>query len=71
MEWQPIETAPKNQYILLCLGGKGWSVGCWNENIWDGDDKNWGVWVRDEESDTEPFYLTPTHWMPLPELPEI
>ena len=58
MEWEPIETEPKNRkkVLLLCtidvqvvaqfIKGKGWRVS------WDG---------------SEPY--RPTHWMPLPDPP--
>ena len=62
MKWEPIEAAPKTEWILLCLGGIDWGIGCWKKTF-DG-----GAWVKDEDSD-EPFSLVPTHWMPLPELP--
>jgi hypothetical protein len=52
--WQPIETAPKNQRVL----------------VWDGQDVigatfggvRW--WSADDET-----RISPTHWRPLPEAP--
>ena len=65
MNWEKIETAPKNSYILLCLAGREWAIGCWNKYInFDGG------WVNDDGTESTPFMLKPTHWMPLPELPE-
>lgn len=60
MEWQPIETAPRDGTRILVfypvLDGHiftaGFEFGTWQSGIWDG---------RREQ---------PTHWMPLPEPPE-
>ena len=58
-EWQPIETAPLNTTVL----------------IWDGD----MMWVAKAEFrripatwhwETPEGFVTPTHWMPLPEPPK-
>ena len=67
MNWQPIETAPKGRRILLW--GKYWSdsqgymdiplIGIWN-NFNERWEAAWMGW----------FGIRPTHWMPLPELPE-
>lgn len=62
MKWEPIESAPKTEWIMLCLGGADWAVGCWKKTF-DG-----GAWVKDEDTE-ESFSLAPTHWMPLPKLP--
>ena len=78
MKWQPIETAPKGQGIILTDGKHIVAIGAW----FDGD---WCFWEGDtdvvfwsEEGDREmcaelnywvkPF--GPTHWMPLPPPPE-
>jgi hypothetical protein len=63
MNWQPIETAPKNERIILCLDGRDWSIGSWDKHAFDGP-----AWV-DDSLDPVPFLLLPTHWMPLPLLP--
>lgn len=67
-EWQPIETAPSQQTILLwaitdtSMSPPNWKMatGHWatvlEQWIWDGRE------VRDHE-------VQPTHWMPLPEPP--
>ena len=61
--WNPIETAPKTDRILLCLGGQDWAIGSWNKDSFDGPE-----WQNDG---LEPvaFIVQPTHWMPLPDLP--
>ena len=68
MEWQPIETAPKDSTIVLLYGlcvdwaSAGVTMGYFNE------DYGW----RSQETDgyNDPFLLQPTHWMPLPEPPK-
>lgn len=60
MNWQPIETAPKDgTEILTCDKGLGFSVRYWGENE-DGDN----VWLPRIRG------VFPTHWMPLPSPPE-
>jgi hypothetical protein len=61
--WQPMETAPKIDRILLCIGGQDWAIGSWNKDAFDGP--QW------EDDGLEPvaFFVQPTHWMPLPHLP--
>lgn len=60
-EWQPIETAPKGDVLLLCRRGfdGDWSMhtGYWS----DGGRKGWttgAMWLDQM-----------THWMPLPDPP--
>ena len=61
--WQPMETAPKTDRIMLCIGGEDWAIGSWNKDAFDGP--------RWEDDGLEPvaFIVQPTHWMPLPYLP--
>ena len=55
-EWQPIETAPKDESIILVYSTEdGWAVATWNDGNWWTD----GGWSH-----------YPTHWMPLPPAPE-
>lgn len=59
MKWQTIETAPKD----------GTNVLVWDHNEsfiawWDKRERTW--WRRDAI-----IHLYPTHWMPLPNPPEI
>ena len=59
-EWQPIETAPDDGYLLLVAPG------------FDDEPRIvigaplFGRWYV---QDTESLYCEPTHWMPLPKLP--
>jgi len=79
--WQPIESAPKDQCILLASlavenAGKGpeWSItaGYWDAEFeWDNDVYR-GAWTDDSVASwayEERVELSPTHWMPLPEGP--
>lgn len=76
MEWQPIETAPRGEPVLVCwaecLDFKGTiEVACLNEWIdpktsivdeilWDGLGDDHPYWNHGD----------PTHWHPLPDPPE-
>lgn len=58
MEWQPIETAPKDgTQILLGKVGGSMIVGFWNGYAWD-------------DGDFDSNVSWPSHWMPLPEPPK-
>jgi|GEM_PF-2459301 len=70
MEWQPIETAPKDMDVLLHCPGRGAVRGKWNADqyarvprpYWSNDrERTFGT--RETRDDQ------PTHWMPLPEAP--
>jgi hypothetical protein len=65
MTWEKIETAPKDKAILLgCQNHPQWvTCGYWENAYWtDGSVASWGY--------QEVVKLNPTHWMPLPPLPE-
>lgn len=55
MEWQPIETAPKDNTRILLWDGQIASTGSWYHDEWAGDDYE---------------AIDATHWMPLPDPPE-
>jgi hypothetical protein len=68
-EWQPIETAPKDEDRDVLLAA------------WDDDGSYWaatGSWWVDRffffygkgNMDPVPLCFEPTHWMPLPEPPK-
>ena len=66
IEWQPIETAPKDEPILV-MTGETMHVVRWI-NI-HGDFDYWAV----DDNKHGPFTLrgkAPTHWLPLPETPK-
>jgi hypothetical protein len=68
MAWQPIETAPKGECVLLFSpDAADWYSVCVGYAISDED----GVaWYSQEESVGQPIDAQPSHWMPLPEPPE-
>ena len=60
MDWQPLETAPENTFVLVwadraCVGINEQRLGNPKHNGW--------------HDDGEGFRLEPTHWMPLPSPP--
>jgi Protein of unknown function (DUF551) len=60
-EWQPIETAPNGEPILLGFPRKLHSV------VGHMEDGVWGEFAA--SFDFLVFPVQPTHWMPLPEPP--
>ena len=63
-EWMPIETAPKDgTHIIVGRPGKP---------VWAG--VRWRVMLRGRsrwDSFVGPVPFEPTHWMPLPDAPEV
>ncbi|MGA9651891.1 hypothetical protein [Pedobacter sp.] len=81
MEWQPIDTAPKDGREILVLNlFENISVAKWRPevdekstsgnygNYWQGVCCGWEAWCGGEELNLELDKLT--FWMPLPELPQ-
>lgn len=65
MEWQPIETAPKNGEVILLANAK-------DEWVWTAsydDETGFADFINVEDLPDEPTN-NPTHWMPLPEPPK-
>ena len=82
MEWQPIETAPKDAFVLLYEDG-AMRCGMWEGGKWAPAeipiliDKVGNQLVgreveeyRGERLGLAGFLYEPTHWMPLPEPPK-
>lgn len=71
MEWQPIETAPKDGSVILAyweayLDGKRIEGdNCYALTKWS---SNLGLWISID--DEEFGYMEPSHFMPLPPPPE-
>jgi hypothetical protein len=61
MEWNDIKTAPKNQSVLVNVGGK---VLVAHYKL------NWGAWQAEYCHDDMGSIPEPTHWQPLPEPPQ-
>jgi len=65
MKWEPIETAPKDRYILV-TGPIGYRI----------DQVKWGGWLLDDTHNwcdlngARHPNAAITHWMPLPAPPE-
>jgi hypothetical protein len=67
--WQPIETAPKDQFLLLC-GPSGYTTT--PMVVTTGrmcSDYHAGRWIDHANDDLTDWGFEPTHWMPLPDLP--
>ena len=64
MDWQPIVTAPKADYVSILMlvelpdGGLDHRIG-----MWDPENSSWTVFMANW--DPEPIW-----WMPLPALPQ-
>lgn len=70
MNWQPIETAPKDKDILLFCPRLGVVRGCWNDCSNDKSPKPY--WTNDRADIFGVRYTRndqPTHWMHLPDAP--
>jgi Protein of unknown function (DUF551) len=64
MNWQSITTAQKDGRSILLVWNGEVVIGYWHKDLM------W--WVADEvEVDSEQREDNPTHWMPLPPLPQV
>ena len=70
MEWQKIETAPKDGTYILLLGDSGYTttphrvmVGCYAEGYRDD-------WINHANDRVTDGGSPPTHWAPLPQAPK-
>ena len=66
-DWRPVETAPKDQHLLLCHREKKWiRFGRWFE-------VQGGAWYYSGTNERSQYAQVrgdePTHWAPMPELP--
>ena len=70
MEWQPIETAPKDgTYIDLWVSGP-YNKGCRITDCWFECGQWWKDYGRDGELKADQMKGDePTHWMPIPDGP--
>lgn len=69
MMWQPIETAPMDQFLLLC-GPSGYTTT--PMVVTTGrmcSDYHAGRWIDHANDDLTEWGFDPTHWMPLSDLP--
>lgn len=65
MEWQPIETAPKDRTMFVV---RGFNVEVRKDYHYDTDP--YCVWATGDGFERWPHPFKPTHWMPLPAPPE-
>ena len=63
MEWQPIETAPKDEFHVL-VATQGYVTAA----VWHSHAAGWYE-TNNDPTDAWGFELFPTHWMPLPAPP--
>ena len=83
MEWQPIETAPKDGKEILLLGVDcqtytktvishgSWKIDAYDtwETVVNTETEVRKILVHREEGYWSSFAASPTHWMPLPSPP--
>lgn len=71
MEWQPIETAPKDgtPILIYCsdLGDERYSGAAITTVVWEG---TWSLCQCGTYAEDGDLFGTPSHWMPLPNPPE-
>jgi len=78
IEWQPIETAPKDGRVVLLFGiWAGEIHGEYDEptidiGSWGGGKSDYpgNDWWHLTTGDNYACWMRPTHWMPLPEPPQ-
>lgn len=66
--WKPIETAPKDIFVLVCDDSKQQYVAMYHEWGWEYASTLFqpsGIFKQDVQ-----FICIPTHWMSLPEPPK-
>ena len=70
-EWRPIETAPKDEFVLLA-GPSGYTT---IETVFTTgrmcSDYHAGRWIDHANDDLTDWGFNPTHWMPLPKPPAL
>ena len=62
MDWQPIETAPRNGEVVLVYAPN------WRGGLIYAASEQYGYWTSNACVDDH-FWEEPTHWMPLPDPP--
>ncbi len=73
-KWQQIETAPRDGTAIMVIGGEFESAGSRNipmivDTVWTNyEDKE--IWTAVHYYYYECSVINPTHWMPIPNLPE-
>lgn len=76
MNWQPIETAPKDGRYLMVGNEDGVWVACYTPTFQSGFQPD-NPWIslmlnhRHIEKVKRNYSSVPTHWMPLPQAPKV
>lgn len=70
MNWNPIDTVPKHKIVLLARwydGRSGWTP-CWEFGV-----GHYGIMdaIQFNGLFLKPGDIEPTHWMPLPDPPQV
>ena len=69
MEWQPIETAPKDGFFLVC----SWPASDWDTTVavvYPGSGGRLIAFLDHDDYEHEHLDGPVTHWMPLPAPPD-
>lgn len=71
MEWQPIDTAPKDGRLILVGNETGVWVACYDAIFPSGyrPSNPWRSMLLNHDHIRRNHSLEPTHWMPLPKAP--
>ena len=71
MEWQPIDTAPKDGRLIIVGHGNGVWVACYDAIFPSGykPSNPWRSMLLNHDHIRRNHSLEPTHWMPLPKAP--
>jgi hypothetical protein len=64
--WRPIETAPRDTYVIICFPDSQREIAQWRFN----GDEDLGWWSQDG-LDFNYGYDRPVYWLPLPPAPLI
>lgn len=70
--WQPIESAPKNEYVLVFCpdAADHTQIMICGLLVFEGDPDPPDWYELNAETRPAPLDVAPTHWMPLPNRPE-
>lgn len=71
MNWQPIETAPKNQLVLIYLRRPSRHQVAWDVAHFEEAPRGHFTWRDQSSHDLEMYDWRATHWRPLPDPPSL
>lgn len=74
-EWKPIDTAPKDQSVLMFRPGAAYwakvAIGAWEEDTFSKRPKPYWEGLHKLGRNSQYREWEPTHWMPLPDDPKV